>query len=641
MWQPTREQIEKSRLWAFIQKHGFKSYDELFQKSIQDVSWFWETFVNDIGLEWFSPYEKVLDESKGWKWAQWFLGGKINLVHNALDRHAKGQRRNQLALIWEGEEGSVQKFSYYELFIKVNQAANAFKSLGIKKGDRIGIFMPMTPECVVATLAASKIGAIFTPIFSGYGAQAISARLNDCQAKLLVTSDGFYRRGKLVPMKEVADEALRLSPSVEHCLVQKRTGCSIPWNKKVDCRWEELVESQPRFCPTEAMNAEDPYMIIYTSGTTGKPKGTVHVHCGFPLKSAMDLAYHFDLQSSDILFWFTDMGWMMGPWEVAGALTLGSTFFIYDGAPDYPNPDRLWRLVEKYGITILGISPTVVRAFMRHPVEWVQNCDLSSLRALGSTGEPWTKEAWVWFFEEVGKKQCPILNYSGGTEISGGILACSFLQPLKPCAFAGPALGMDADVVDENGNSVRGEVGELVVRKPWIGMTRGFWNDPKRYEETYWSRFPNVWVHGDWVKVDEEGFWFIEGRSDDTIKVAGKRVGPAEVESALSSHSSVLESAAIGVPDTLKGEAVIGFVVLKPGFEASEALRSELKKHAEAFLGKAVAPEKIFFVKEIPKTRNGKVMRRVIRAKFLGSSDFGDLSGLENPHSIEEIAKAQ
>jgi len=641
VWRPTERQIKESRLQGFIEKHEFRDYQELFKKSIDDVAWFWDAFVKDLGLIWDAPYKTVLDVSRGWEWATWFRGGKFNWVYNALDRHAQSsESRNKPAVIWEKEDSTHGILTYKELLDQVNRFANALLALGIEKGDRLGVFMPMSPECVIATLSISKIGAIFTPIFSGYAAAAIADRLTDCQAKLLITADGFLRRGNLVPMKPTADEALKLAPSVKHCIVKKRTQSPIPWNADKDLDWDELVGKQSPECPHEKTDPEDPYMIIYTSGTTGKPKGTVHVHCGFPLKSAMDLAYHFDLKSSDILFWFTDMGWMMGPWEVSGALLLGAAIFIYDGAPDYPKPDRLWDMIARHRVTALGVSPTVIRALMRHPLEEVKRHDLSSLRILGSTGEPWNPDPWMWYFEHIGGKRCPIINYSGGTEIGGGILCCSFLEPLKPCAFTGPTLGMDADVLDEQGAPIRGEVGELVIRKPWIGMARGFWNDAKRYEQTYWSRFPDVWVHGDWALVDADGFWFIEGRSDDTIKVAGKRIGPAEVESALVSHAAVSEAAAIGVPDELKGEKVVCFAVLKPGYTADESLRSELRQHAVSALGKAVAPDKIKFVKEIPKTRNAKIMRRVIRAKYLGLSDLGDLSGLENTSALDEIGKA-
>jgi len=629
VWKATKAQEEKSRLFRFMKKHDFRNYQELYKKSIEDVAWFWEAFVQDIDLKWDKPYKKVLDVSKSWKWAKWFPRGKVNWVYNAVDRHTDG-----IAIVWEGEEGQTRQLTYAELAAQVNRLANGLKSLGIKKGDCIGVFMPMTPECVITTLAVSKIGAIFTPIFSGYGAHAIATRLNDCEAKVLFTSDSFYRRGNRVPMKETADEAIALAPSVKHCIVHKRSQVKTAWNKTRDIDWNQLLQNQSTECPHEVTDASDPYMIIYTSGTTGKPKGTVHVHAGFPLKATMDLAYHFDLQETDRLFWFSDMGWMMGPWEVSGALLLGATVFLYDGVPDFPDVDRLWKMVERHGITILGLSPTVIRALMKYSIEEVKKYKLDSLRVLGSSGEPWNPESWNWFFENVGKRACPIVNYSGGTEIGGGILACSMMQTLKPCAFAGPTLGMDADVVNEKGASVRGEVGELVIRKPWVGMTQGFWNDKKRYEQTYWSRIPETWVHGDWARIDEDGFWFIEGRSDDTIKVAGKRIGPAEVESALVSHPSILEAAAVGVPDELKGESIVAFVILKP---KANFIEKEVIAHATKILGKAVAPQVIKVVRELPKTRNGKIMRRVIRAKYLGLSDLGDLSGLESQSSLLEI----
>ena len=380
--------------------------------------------------------------------------------------------------------------------------------------------------------------------------------------------------------------------------MHRRTGREVPWTEGRDLWWHEVVDSQSGEYDTERTGAEDPYMIIYTSGTTGKPKGTVHVHAGFPIKATQDLAHCFDLQDDDILFWFTDLGWMMGPWAVAGALMLGSTLFIYDGAPDYPGPDRLWKMVERHGITTLGLSPTVIRGLMRHGRGQVDGIDLSSLRVLGSTGEPWNPEAWWWLFREVGGERCPIINYSGGTEISGGILGCTVIHPQKPCSFTGPIPGMDVEVVDEQGQPVRGQVGELVIRKPWVGMTRGFWRDPDRYIESYWSRWPGSWVHGDWAMTDEDGFWYILGRSDDTIKVAGKRLGPAEVEAAAVAHPAVTEAAAIGVPDEVKGEAVVCFAVLNPGVEPSESLREEIG----ATIARAVG--------EGPQTEGGQVRPR-------------------------------
>jgi acetyl-CoA synthetase len=380
-------------------------------------------------------------------------------------------------------------------------------------------------------------------------------------------------------------------------------------------------------------------MLIYTSGTTGRPKGAVHTHCGFPIKTAQDMKHGLDLHADETLFWIADMGWMMGPWLVFGTLLLGATMGLYDGAMDYPEPDRLWALVDRHKVTTLGISPTLVRLLLKSGDEPVRRHQLTSLRKFASTGEPWNPEPWHWLFHTAGRGKLPIINYSGGTEISGGILMGNVLTPLKPCAFAGPLPGMAADVVNEKGESVRGHVGELVIRQPWIGMTRGFWRDPERYLQTYWSRFPNVWVHGDWAAVDEDGLWYIVGRSDDTIKIAGKRVGPAEVESILVGHAAVSEAAAIGVPDELKGESLACFCVLKPGYERTETLRNDLKNRLAAELGKPMAPKTLKFVDDLPKTRNAKIMRRIIRAAFLGH-DPGDISALENPTSVEEIKQA-
>jgi len=411
------------------------------------------------------------------------------------------------------------------------------------------------------------------------------------------------------------------------------------WKEGREVRWEEVVSGEPGEYETERTDGEDPVMIIYTSGTTGRPKGAVHTHNGFPIKGTQDMAYCFDVQEDDVIFWLTDIGWMMGPWLIIGALTLGSTAFIYEGSPDYPGPDRLWEMAERHRVTVLGISPTAVRALMRYGEEPVRRHDLSSLRAIGSTGEPWNPDPWLWAFQHIGGGRIPIINYSGGTEVSGGIVCGNPISPIKPCSFAGPVPGMAADVVDEGGRPVRGQVGELVVRQPWPGMTRGFWRDPERYLETYWSRWPGVWVHGDWAMIDTDGLWYIQGRSDDTIKVAGKRVGPAEVESAAVAHPAVAEAAAVGVPHEVKGEGVVVFVMLRPGYGPTEALRQEIAEAVVERLGKALRPEAVHFVADLPRTRNAKIMRRVVRAAYLGQ-DPGDLSSLENSGAVEAIARA-
>ena len=442
-----------------------------------------------------------------------------------------------------------------------------------------------------------------------------------------------------MPLKIIADQAAQHVPTLKHMLVLNHVGVSMPMQAGRDRWWHALIDWQSDRAPTEHTLAEDPLMIIYTSGTTGQPKGALHTHCGFPIKAAQDMAHGLDLHSDEVLYWLTDMGWMMGPWLVFGTLLLGATMVIYDGAPDYPAPNRLWSLVERHRVTTLGISPTLVRALIRYGDDPIKQHDLSSLRKFASTGEPWNPDPWLWLFNTVGKGKLPIINYSGGTEISGGIVMGNVLLPLKPCAFSAALPGMAADVVDEEGRSVRGQVGELVIRQPWIGMTRGFWRNPDRYIETYWSRFPHVWVHGDWAAIDDDGLWYILGRSDDTIKVAGKRLGPAEVESILVSHPAVSEAAAIGVPDELKGQSVVCFCVLKPGASATDDLREALKDLIADELGKPMKPNEVKFVKDLPKTRNAKVMRRIIRAAYLGQ-DPGDTSSLENPQAVEEIRHA-
>ena len=500
--------------------------------------------------------------------------------------------------------------------------------------------MPMTPEIVIALLAIAKIGGIILPLFSGYGAGAIISRLADADARALFAADGAFRRGKAVEMKSVADEAAEQVLTLKHMIVLKRTGQNIKMKEGRDYWWHELIDKQSNQSETEKTDAEDPLMIIYTSGTTGKPKGAVHTHCGFPVKSAQDMAFGTDVHAGDVIYWMTDMGWMMGPWQVFGSLLLGATMFIYDGAPDFPAPDRLWELVEKHKIDQLGVSPTLIRSLIPQGDEHFKKHDLSSLKCFASTGEPWNPDPWMWLFEKVGESKRPIINYSGGTEISGGIVMGNPLLPLKPCAFSAACPGIYADVVDENGKPIRNAVGELVIRGPWIGMTRGFWMDKQRYLDTYWSRWENVWVHGDFAAIDNDGLWYILGRSDDTIKIAGKRLGPAEVESILVRHEAIMEAAAIGVPHDVKGSELILFAVTSPGLSPTEVLRQELKKMVIAEMGKALAPKAILFVSDLPKTRNAKVMRRVIRSAYLGL-ELGDTSSLVNPQALDEIRKAQ
>ena len=641
VWHPTPELVAQSNLQRFIKKHGLGSYDELMRRSTTDIAWFWDAVLRDLDIQFYEPYSRVVDLSEGKPWARWCVGGEMNIVHNMLDKYAGTEVDDRLAIKSETEDGTARALTYKELRVQTNKMAAALRSLGLGKGDAIGVFMPMVPEIVIAMLAIIKIGGIFLPLFSGFGAAAIVSRLNDADAKAVFTADGTYRRGKFCAMRQVAHEAASQVSTLKHLIVlgtaEDQQAERLPYKTH---SWSGLINlSTPgSLQPTARTSAEDPMMIIYTSGTSGRPKGAVHTHCGFPVKCAQDMWHGLDLHPDETLFWMTDMGWMMGPWEVFGTLLLGATMMLYDGAPDFPGPDRVWSLVDRHKVTALGVSPTLIRALRRHGDEIVHQHDLSTLRKFASTGEPWNPDPWMWLFQNVGCGKLPIINYSGGTEISGGIVMGNVLTPMKPCAFSGPLPGMAADVVDENGKSVRGQVGELVIREPWIGMTRGFWKDRERYIDTYWSRFPDVWVHGDWAAVDNDGLWYILGRSDDTIKIGGKRVGPAEVESILVAHPQVSEAAAIGVPDSIKGEALVCFCVLKKGANGDLTLAGELKKNVGRDLGKALAPREVVFVADIPKTRNAKVMRRIVRAAYLGEK-LGDTSALENPASLDEIKR--
>ncbi len=639
VWKPTLERIEQSNLTEFMRLHAIKDFGELMHRSTGDVAWFTDAVLKFLEIQFYEPYSSVVDFSEGIQFPKWCVDGKMNIVHNCVDKWTMAGGR-QTAVVFEGEEGITKTLTYEELNKEVNKAANALRSLGLGKGDAVGLFMPMTPEIVIALLAIAKIGGIILPLFSGYGAGAIVSRMVDADAKALFAADGAFRRGKAVEMKSVADEAAEQIPTLKHMIVLKRTGQKINMKKERNHWWHELVDGQSDEAETERTNAEDPLMIIYTSGTTGKPKGALHTHCGFPVKAAQDMAFGTDVHRGDVIYWMTDMGWMMGPWLVFGSLLLGATMFLYDGAPDFPSPSRLWELAEKHKINQMGVSPTLIRSLIPHGDEHFKKHDLSSLKCFASTGEPWNPDPWMWLFGKVGGSKIPIINYSGGTEISGGIMMGNPLLPLKPCSFSAPCPGMDADVVDENGKSIRNAVGELVIKSPWIGMTRGFWKDRQRYLDTYWSRWENVWVHGDFAAIDDDGLWYILGRSDDTIKIAGKRLGPAEVESILVRHNSITEAAAIGVPHEVKGSELVLFAVTGPGMEGSAALRRELHDMVVAEMGKPLAPKEILFVSDLPKTRNAKVMRRMIRAAYLGM-DPGDTSSLVNPSAVDEIKNAK
>ncbi|HZS10569.1 MAG TPA: AMP-binding protein [Blastocatellia bacterium] len=631
----------RAQLTRFLSLCGLDSWEALYRRSIEDVEWFHEQLLRFLDIRFDQPYSRIVDLSRGIEWPRWCVDGRLNITRSCLDRWVEDEETAHVpAVIWEGEEGAVRTLSYYDLWVDVELCAAGLRACGLKKGDAVGIHLPMVPETVIALLAINRIGGIAVPLFSGYGPAAIESRLRDVGAKALFTCDSFPRRGKNVAAKLIADEAVANLTDIVRVFVVRRTAETVPMKTARDIYFDQLLVTGGKNSAdkrkAEPTGAEDPLIAIYTSGTTGKPKGILHTHCGFPIKSAQDMCFGTDVGRGDRISWVTDIGWMMGPWLIYGALLLGATIVLYDGAPDYPAADRMWEFCARHKVGILGISPTLVRALATYGDDLPVRHDLSALRILGSTGEPWNPDPWWWLFEKVGKGKVPIINYSGGTEISGGILMCNPLLPIKPCSFSAPCPGIAADVVDENGNPVRGAVGELVIRQPWIGMARGFWKDDERYLNTYWSRFENIWVHGDWAQIDADGHWYILGRSDDTLKVAGKRVGPAEVESVLVAHPDVAEAAVVGVPDERKGNAMIAFCVTKPDVKADEVLAQALKDLVAAELGKPLRPEKVFFVSALPKTRNAKVMRRVIRAAYLGE-DPGDVTALENPATVEAI----
>ncbi len=636
VWHPSDSYIKTTRLYNWMKSLGFDQYDSFHQESVNDIAWFWDQAVKELNIKWFQEYSQTLDLSNGIPYPEWFVGGKMNVAYNCVDKWAENATTgNKDALVWEGDNGETKTYTFVELHKEVNKVANGLKNLGIKKQDVVSIYMPMLPETVIAMLAVAKIGAIFSPAFSGYKADAVAKRLNASQAKWLITTDGFFRRGKEIPLKEEADKAVMQAPSVRKVIMVRRTKSNVPWDETRDVDWKEIRQNVSDFNIGET-NGNDPLMILYTSGTTGKPKGALHTHHGFPIKSSFDAGICMDVQPEDTLFWYTDMGWMMGPFMVFGGLMNGARIVVFEGTPDYPEPDRIWRLVENHRVTHLGISPTLIRSSMGLGDNWYSTRDLSTLKMIGSTGEPWNPEPWMWLFENVCKGKVPIFNYSGGTEISGGILGNVLVKPISPITFNAALPGMDVDVFDEQGHSVENEVGELVIKQPWVGMTYGFYQEPKRYEEAYWNRWENTWVHGDWVIKDQEGFFTITGRSDDTLNVAGKRIGPAEIESILVEHDDVLEAGVIGIPHDVKGEVPVGFVVLNKSNINEVLVLEELKTLSIAKLGKALSPSELYIVQDLPKTRNAKVMRRAIKTAYL-NKDGGDLSALENPQCLEEI----
>ena len=641
IWRPGEDFLQNSNVARFMRKHDLADYEALLAFSREDIGRFWEAIEKDMGVSWQKPYERIIDASGGLPWTKWFIGGELNVVHNCIDRHLEGAARDRTALVWEGDGGEVRRFTYAEMSARVCRLANAMRGMGMGAGDAAGIFMPMIPETVFAMFACLKIGAAAIPIFSGFGPEAVAERLAHAEARLVFTADGGMRRGKEVGVKGLMDEALALGTRVEKAVVFRRTGTSVPMREGRDVFWEDFIDGQPDDAETARLPAEARALIIYTSGTTGKPKGAAHTHAGCMINAAKEIRYCLDLREPDVFFWVTDIGWMMGPWEMLGVQFAGGTYLIYEGAPDWPAPDRLWRLLEDHGVTIFGVSPTAARLLISRGDEWVERRDLSRLRVLGSTGEPWDPESYMWFFEKVGGGRCPVMNISSGTELFGCLLQPYPVAPLAPCSLGGPALGADADVFNEAGEPARGEIGHLVCKQPTPSMTKGFLKDDERYLETYFSRWPDVWYHGDWAMADEDGQWYLYGRSDDAINVAGKRVGPAEVEAALIRHPDVVEAAVIGAPHPVKGEGLCCFVVLGEGAAPDDALREALKDEAVKYLGKSLRPDEVKFVRALPKTRSAKIVRGAIRKIHLGEDPASiDASSIETPEFLHAIREA-
>jgi acetyl-CoA synthetase len=641
VWTPPADLVANANVTRLMKRAGASDFEGLHAWSVQDIGRFWDVALEDLGLSWYEPYAQTYDDSEGFPWTRWFVGGKTNIVLNCLDRHVEAGRGDAEALIGEGDDGAVTTRTYAALRDEVGRAAGLLRDLGVEPGDRVGIYMPMVPEVVVALFACFQVGAVAIPVFSAFGSEALAVRLRDAEAVALFTADGGFRRGKAAPVKPAADEAVAQVPSIRHQIVLRRTGADVAFDPDRDVWWHERVATREPDRRTEVLDAEAPAMILYTSGTTGKPKGTVHTHAGCLAQMNKELGYAFDVKPGDRFFWLTDIGWMMGPWEMIGVTSLGAAFLVFEGAPNWPQPDRLFELVERHRLTHLGVAPTAIRLLRRAGDELAAGRDLSSLRILGSTGEPWDPESWTWCFEHVGGSRCPIINISGGTELVGCHLSPLPITALKPCTLRGPGLGMDVDVFDDDGQPIRGGLGHLVLKQPAPSLTKSFLGDDARYLATYFERFgPEVWYHGDWAFVDADGFWFLHGRSDDTINVAGKRVGPAEVEAAVVEHPAASEAAAVGVPDELKGEDVVVFVVLKPDVAEDEALRQALSDAVVAHLGKTLRPKAIRFVDLLPKTRSAKIVRGVIKRRWL-DQPVGDLASVENPEAVEAIAASR
>jgi len=607
-----------------------KDWIEVARRADEDFIGFWEHCAKEL-IDWHHPWTKVLDDSNK-PFFKWFIGARTNIVHNAIDRHLKTARRNKLALIWEGEKGEQRTFSYFALNREVSKFASVLKALGVKKGDRVTIYMGRVPELPIAMLACAKIGAVHSVVYGGFSTEALHGRIEDSLSRVVITCDGSFVNGKIVELKKIADEAIRRAPIVEHVVVFKRTGQPIDMEEGRDMWWHDLMALPIADwrCPTEVLDSEDPLFMLYTSGTTGKPKAIVHTHGGYQVGVATTLKCVFDIRDEDRYWCAADPGWITGhSYIVYGPLLLGASEILYEGAPTFPYPDRWWSMVERYGVNVFYTSPTAIRGLMRFGEAWPNRRDLSSLRLLGSVGEPINPEAWRWYYKNIGKERCPIMDTWWQTETGMFMITPVPTMPLKPGSGTRPFFGQEADILDENGIPVKeGEEGYLVLKRPWPAMLRTIYGDPDRYVQQYWSRFEGVYFTGDSARRDKDGYYWIIGRVDEVIKVSGYRLGTAEIESALTSHPAVAEAAAIGLPHEVKGQAIHTFVLLKQGYSASKELEEELRQYVGSEMGPIAKPEEIRFVEKLPKTRSGKILRRVLKARMQGLSE-GDTSTLE------------
>jgi acetyl-CoA synthetase len=620
--------------------NSLEDYRALYQRSIEDPEAFWAEQAE--ALRWNKRWERVLEWNA--PFAKWFVGAQLNISENCLDRHVASWRKNKAALVWEGEPGDTRTLTYLELLREVSRFANVLKDLGVQKGDRVGIYMPMIPEAAIAMLACTRIGATHSVVFGGFSAEALRDRMNDAQAKAVITADGGYRRGNVVPLKASVDKALEGTPSVKHVVVVRRVGQDLPMRTGRDHWWHEMMEAASPVCPPEPLDAEHPLFILYTSGTTGKPKGVVHTTGGYLLQATLTTKYVFDIKDEDTYWCTADIGWVTGhSYVVYGPLANGATSLMYEGAPNHPEPDRFWRIIDRHQVNVFYTAPTAIRAFVRWGEQWPRKHGLKSLRLLGTVGEPINPEAWMWYHSVIGKERCPIVDTWWQTE-TGAIMITPLpgATPTKPGSGTLPFFGVAPEVVDKDGNPVPpGGGGFLIIKKPWPSMLRTIYGDPDRYVAQYWKRFPGFYFTGDGARRDEDGYFWIMGRVDDVINVAGHRLGTMEVESALVSHPKVAEAAVVGRPDELKGQALCAFVTVQAGIAANDALRNELKEHVVREIGAIARPDDIRFADALPKTRSGKIMRRLLRDIASGAETVGDTTTLEDYSVLAKLREEE